>query len=227
MLDDAALRSLAASLRGNLVRPGDDTYDEARAVWNAAIDRRPAVVVRCADAADVQRAIEFARTHGLAIAVRGGGQGFAGRATCDGGLVVDCSPMKEVVVDAERRTVRVGAGCTLAELDEATQRFGLATPMGTAPPTGIAGLTLGGALGWIMGKHGLACDNLMAADVVTADGRRLRASADEHPDLLWGLRGGGGNFGVVTTFEFRLHPVTTVYGGAVTYPSSEARTVLR
>jgi len=227
MLDDAALRSLAASLRGRLVRLGDDTYDEARAVWNAAIDRRPAVVVRCADAADVQQAIEFARTHGLAIAVRGGGHGFAGRATCDGGLVVDCSPMKEVVVDAERRTVRVGAGCTLAELDEATQRFGLATPMGTAPPTGIAGLTLGGGLGWIMGKHGLACDNLMAADVVTADGRRLRASADEHPDLLWGLRGGGGNFGVVTTFEFQLHPVTTVYGGAVTYPSSEARTVLR
>src|SRR5262245_44662976 len=189
MLDDVAFRSLAASLRGKLVRPGDDTYDEARAVWNAAIDRRPAVMVRCADAADVQRAIGFARTHDLSIAVRGGGHGFAGKATCDGGLVIDCSQMKEVVVDAVRRTVRVGAGCTLAELDEATQRFGLATPMGTAPPTGVAGLTLGGGLGWLMGKYGLACDNLIAADVVSADGRQLRASGDEHADLLWGLRG--------------------------------------
>jgi len=220
-------RQLASSLQGRLVLPGDDAYDEARAVWNAAIDRRPAAIARCASAGDVALVIEFARTHDLPIAVRGGGHSFAGNGTCDGGLVIDCSPMRDVVVEPNRGVVRVAGGCTLADLDEATHPFGLASPTGTAPPTGVAGLTLGGGLGWIMGRYGLACDNLVAAEVVTADGRRLRATVDEHADLLWGLRGGGGNFGVVTEFELRVHPVTTVYGGAVGYPISEARQVLR
>src|SRR5215468_11120584 len=227
MPDGAVLRRFASSLRGSVVLPDDAGYDDARAVWNASIDRRPAAVARCADVSDVQRSVDFARTHDLRIAVRGGGHGFSGHATCDGGLVIDCSPMREVVVDPERRLVRVAAGCTLADLDQATQAHGLATPMGTAPPTGVAGLTLGGGLGWLMGKYGLACDNLVAAEVITADGRRLRASAEEHPDLLWGLRGGGGNFGVVTGFELRLHPLTTVYGGFVSYPFAEAAQVLR
>jgi FAD/FMN-containing dehydrogenase len=227
MPDDGALHRFATSLRGRLIRPDDDGYDDARAVWNAAIDRRPAAIARCADTDDVRRAIEFARTHDLPLAVRGGGHGFAGKAVCEGGVVIDLSPMKDVAVDERRRVARVAGGCTLADLDGAAQRVGLATTMGTVSATGVAGLTLGGGLGWIMGKHGLACDNLVAAEVVTADGRRLRTSGDEHPDLIWGLRGGGGNFGVVTAFEFRLHPLTTVYGGAVTYPDSEARQVLR
>ncbi len=227
MLDDATVRRFAASLGGHVVLPEDAGYDDARAVWNAGIDRRPAAVVRCADPGDVQRAIEFARSHDLSIAVRGGGHGFSGHATCDGGLVIDCSPMRDVVVDPVRRVVQVGAGCTLGDLDQATHLHGLATPMGTAPPTGVAGLTLGGGLGWLMGKYGLACDNLLGADVVTADGRLLRASGEEHPDLLWGLRGGGGNFGVVTGFEFRLHPIATVHGGFVSYPFPEAAQVLR
>src|SRR5262245_24345551 len=183
MLDPATLRRFTDSVQGRVVLPGDDAYDDARAVWNAAIDRRPAAVVRCGDATDIQRAIAFARSHDPPGAGRGGGHGFSGHATCDGGLVIDCSPMREVVVDPERRLVRAAAGCTLADLDQATQAHGLATPMGTAPPTGVAGLTLGGGLGWLMGKYGLACDNLVAADVVTADGRLLRAAADDHPEI--------------------------------------------
>jgi FAD/FMN-containing dehydrogenase len=222
-----AFSRLRSDLRGTLVLPMDDGYEDARAVWNAAIDRRPAAVLRAADASDVVRAIAFARAEGLPLAVRGGGHSFAGKATCDGGLVVDCSPMRRVEVDPVRRTARADAGCTLGDFDPATQALGLATTMGTVSPTGIAGLTLGGGLGWLMGRFGLACDNLIGADVVTADGRTVRASADENPDLLWGLRGGGGNFGVVTAFEYRLHPVTTVYGGAVTYPPAQARDVFR
>src|SRR5215468_1982716 len=227
MPDGAVLRRFASSLRGSVVLPDDAGYDDARAVWNASIDRRPAAVARCADVTDVQRAVDFARTHDLRIAVRGGGHGFAGHATCDGGLVIDCSPMRDVTVDVPGRIARVAAGCTLGDLDQATQAFGLASPTGTAPPTGVAGLTLGGGLGWLMGKHGLACDNLLAAEIVTADGQRLRASADEHPDLLWGLRGGGGNFGVVTDFELRLHPIETVYGGYGSYPFAQAAQVVR
>jgi len=226
-MTDPALGRLRSSLRGTLLLPEDDGYDDARAVWNAAIDRRPAAVARCADPTDVVRALEVARTCGLAVAVRGGGHSFAGKSTCDGGLVIDCSPMKAVEVDPARRVARAGAGCTLADLDGTTQALGLATTLGTAPPTGIAGLTLGGGLGWLMGRFGLACDNLLAADVVTADGRLVRASAEERPDLLWGLRGGGGNFGIVTALEYRLHPLTTVLGGAVTYPTTSAREVFR
>ena len=226
-MTDLAFSRLRSQLRGSLVLPAEEGYDDARAVWNAAIDRRPAAVVRCADATDVVRALEFARARSLPIAVRGGGHSFAGKATCDGGLVIDCSPMRQVDVDPARAVVRAGAGCTLGDLDAATQARGLATTMGTASPTGIAGLTLGGGLGWLMGRYGLACDNLIAAELVTADGREVRTSSLEDPELLWGLRGGGGNFGVVTAFEYRLHPVTTVLGGAVTYPPEQARDVFR
>jgi FAD/FMN-containing dehydrogenase len=222
-----AFSRLRSELHGTLVLPGDEDYESARAVWNAAIDRRPAAVVRCTDTTDVIRAIRVARAERLSVAVRGGGHGFAGKATCDDGLVIDCSPMRRVEVNPARRLARAGAGCTLADFDAATQAHGLATTMGTVAPTGIAGLTLGGGLGWLMGRFGLACDNLIAADVVTAEGQALRASATENPDLLWGLRGGGGNFGVVTSFEYALHPVTTVYGGAVTYPPAQARDVFR
>jgi FAD/FMN-containing dehydrogenase len=226
MMDPAYAR-LRSSLRGSLVLPDDEGYDDTRAVWNAAIDRRPAAIVRCANASDVQRALEVARARGLSIAVRGGGHSFAGKAVCDDGLVIDGTPMKEVNIDRERRVARAGAGCTLGDFDAATQAVGLATTMGTAPPTGISGLTLGGGIGWLMGSLGLACDNLLAADLVTADGVVVRASAEENPDLLWGLRGGGGNFGIVTTLEYRLHPVTTVLGGAITYPVDQAADVLR
>jgi FAD/FMN-containing dehydrogenase len=159
--------------------------------------------------------------------VRGGGHSFAGKATCDGGLVIDLSPMKRVEIDVANRMARAGGGCTLADFDAATTALGLATTMGTAPPTGIAGLTLGGGIGWLMSRYGLACDNLIGAEVLTADGRRVHVGGGEHDELLWGLRGGGGNFGVVTTFEYRLHPVTTVLAGAITYPITAARDVLR
>ena len=223
---DAALSRLSSELRGTLVLPSDEGYDEARRVWNATFDRRPAAIARPADSSDVVRAVTFARSQGLAIAVRGGGHSFAGKSTCEGGLVIDCSSMKGVEVDPVRRIARAGGGCTLADFDAATQTHGLAATMGTAPPTGIAGLTLGGGLGWLMGRFGLACDNLIGAEVVRADGSVVRTSATERPDLLWGLRGGGGNFGVVTTFEYQLHPVTTVLGGAMTYPVDRAADVL-
>jgi FAD/FMN-containing dehydrogenase len=224
---DPAVATLRGSLRGTLVLPGDEAYDAARAVWNAAIDRRPAAVARCADATDVARALDFGRTRGLPVAVRGGGHSFAGKSTCDDGIVIDCSPMKRVEIDPVRRVARAGGGCTLADFDAVTQAQGLATTLGTVSPTGIAGLTLGGGLGWLMGRYGLACDNLIGAEVVTADGRTVRTSAAERPDLLWALRGGGGNFGVVTMLEYQLHPLTTVLGGAFTYPVERARDVFR
>src|SRR5688572_32656134 len=221
-MDETALLRLRGQLRGTLILPEESGYDEARAVWNAAIDRRPAAIVRCASPTDVERAIELAHAHDLVVAVRGGGHSFAGKSTCDGGLVIDLSGMKRIDIDVAGRVAREQGGCTLADFDTATTALGLGTTMGTAPPTGIAGLTLGGGLGWLMARHGLACDNLIGADVITADGRRVHAGAGEHEDLLWGLRGGGGNFGVVTTFEYRMHPVTTVLGGAITYPLDKA-----
>ncbi|HEY7069542.1 MAG TPA: FAD-binding oxidoreductase [Acidimicrobiales bacterium] len=222
-----ALDSLAAQLRGALVRPADPAYDPTRAVFNGMIDRRPLAVVRCAGPSDVARGITFAREHDLVVSVRGGGHSVAGTAVCDGGIMLDLSGMKAVRVDPDSRTARAEPGLTLGELDHETQAWGLATPLGAVSMTGIAGLTLGGGLGWLNGAYGLTCDNLLAADVVTADGRLVRASAAENEDLFWGLRGGGGNFGVVTSFEYRLHPVAVVLAGGLSYPLAEAPEVLR
>ena len=219
---------LRAGLRGQLLRPGDHDYDRARTLWNGMFDRRPAVIVRCAGTADVIRAVNFARNNRLAVAVRGGGHSFPGHSVCDGGLVIDLSAMKAIRVDPRHRTARAEPGVRWIEFDHETQAFGLATTGGTVSDTGIAGLTLGGGLGWLSGKYGLTVDNLISADVVTADGRFLTASATENADLFWGLRGGGGNFGVVTSFEYRLHAVgPTVLGGMVAYPLRRAKEVLR
>jgi FAD/FMN-containing dehydrogenase len=226
-LGEATMQELRDALRGELVLPADADYGEARSVWNGMIDRRPALIARCTGTSDVIAAIGFARSEGLTVAVRGGGHNVAGNATCDGGLVIDLSPMKGVQVDAEARTVRAQGGLTWGELDRETQAFGLATTGGLVTSTGIAGFTLGGGIGWLMRKHGLACDNLISADLVTADGQTVRASETENPELLWGLRGGGGNFGVVTEFEFRLHRVSQVLGGLVAWPAQAAGDVLR
>ncbi len=223
-LDTHALRS---RLSGTLFEPGDPGYDAARALWNGMIDKRPALIVRCTDADDVIAALDFAHDHGLDLAVRGGGHNVAGSASCDGGLVLDLSPMSAVHVDPEARRATAGGGATLGDLDRATQPYGLAAPLGVASETGIAGLTLGGGMGWMRRKHGLSCDALRSAEVVTADGRVLRASADENADLFWALRGGGGNFGVVTSFEFELYPVgPEVFMLATFYPVAAAREVL-
>jgi hypothetical protein len=217
---------LTTDLPDDVLRPGDAEYDSARAVFNAMIDRRPLAVVRCRDAADVARGIAFAREHDLVLSVRGGGHNVAGSAVCDGGIMLDLSPMTGLHVDPERRLAQAGAGLLLGDVDRATQRHGLATPLGVMSKTGIAGLTLGGGLGWLNGRYGLACDNLVAAEVVTADGEVLRVGPDEHADLLWGLRGGGGNFGVVTSFGYRLHPVGPVLAGGLSYPWEAAGDVL-
>ena len=228
VLGEATLGEFEAGLRGELVRPGDPGYDEARAIWNGAHDPRPALIARCLDAADVAHAVGFARSEGLELAVRGGGHSIPGFSGVDGGLVINLSPMKGIDVDIAGRTVRAGGGVTWAELDSATQAHGLATTGGLVSSTGIAGFTLGGGIGWLMRKHGLACDNLRAAEVVTADGRTVTANESENPDLFWGLRGGGGNFGVVTSFEFDLHPVgPTVCAGAVFYDGERAAEILR
>lgn len=206
-LDDRAVQAFKQALHGALLQPGADGYDEARAVWNGMIDRRPALIARCADVADVIGAVNFARDNHLLVSVRGGGHNVAGLATCDGGLVIDLSPMKDIQVDPQARVARAQGGVQWGELDRATQAHGLATAGGVVSDTGIAGLTLGGGLGWLRNKYGLSCDNLVAVEVVTADGRLLRASDGENADLFWGVRGGGGNFGVMTTFEYRLHPL--------------------
>ena len=203
----AAERTFAAQFPGRITWPESDQYDVERMVWNGIIDRRPALIAHCSSTADVVAAVNFGRDQGLPIAVRGGSHNVAGHATCGGGIVIDLSPMQQVEVDPDARIARVAAGATWAGVDAATQEFGLATPGGVFSDTGVAGLTLGGGFGWLRGKHGLSCDNLVAAEVVTANGDVVRASAGEHSDLLWGLRGGGGNFGVVTSFEFALHPV--------------------
>jgi FAD/FMN-containing dehydrogenase len=227
VLDDAALADLARQFRGELIRASDPPYEAARRVWNGAIDRRPALVARCTGVADVRAAVRFARERQLVVAVRGGGHNVAGTATCDGGIVIDLSPMKGLRVDPVARTARAQPGLLWGEFDRETQVFGLATPGGIVTHTGIGGLTLGGGLGWLMRRYGLTIDNLLSADVVTADGEFLRASADEHADLFWGLRGGGGNFGVVTSFEYRLHLVgPTVLAGVMLHPADRAREVL-
>ena len=221
-----AVEDLRKSVRGAVLCPGEDGYEAARTVPNAMIDRRPAIIVRCAGAADVISCVRFAREHDLLVSVRGGGHSIAGKSVCDGGLMIDLSCMKGIRVDPQRRTASAEPGLTLGEFDHETQAFGLATALGTVSKTGIAGLTLGGGFGHLSGKYGLACDNLIAADVVTADGRLLKANASENQDLFWGLRGGGGNFGIVTSFEYRLHEITTVLGGAVLYPAAKAKEIL-
>ncbi len=202
-----SFQQLADSLYGEVILPGYTGYEEARNLWNGLIDRYPAAIARCRTRSDVVTTLGFARSRGLPIAVRGGGHSVAGHGTCEAGLVIDLAPLKHIDVDPEQCIARVGGGALLGELDAATQRHGLATPSGVFTKTGIAGLTLGGGFGWLRNKYGLSCDNLIGAEMVTADGRIVRANAEENADLLWGLRGGGGNFGVVTTFEFQLHPV--------------------
>jgi hypothetical protein len=226
-VNDADIASLRSNMRGELVVAGDARYDEARRVWNGNVDRRPGLIVRCTGAADVQQAVNFARSFSLLVSVRGGGHSAPGYGTNEGGLVIDLSPMKGIRVDPDARTVSAQGGVLWRELDHETQAYGLATTGGTVSNTGIAGLTLGGGLGWLMGKHGLTVDNLISADLVTADGEFRKASAKDNPDLFWALRGGGGNFGIVTSFEYRLHPVTQVLGGMVIYPLDQARDVLR
>jgi FAD/FMN-containing dehydrogenase len=228
VLEESVIAGLRNRMRGEVIRPGDEGYDEARKVWNGMIDKKPALIVRCASVADVVASVNFARENRVLLAVRGGGHNVAGTAVTDGGLVVDLSQMKGVREDPERRTVRAEGGVTIGELDEETQKFGLATPMGVVSETGIAGLTLGGGIGWLRRKYGLSSDNLVSVDVVTADGRSLTASETENPDLFWGIRGGGGNFGVVTSFEYRLYPVgPEVMCAFVLYPGARAKEVLR
>ncbi len=215
---------LRAQVRGAVCVPGDPGYDKSRTLWNAMIDRRPGLVICAAGAADVIRAVTLAREHGLLLAVRGGGHNIAGHAVCEGGLMLDLSAMKSVRIDPASRTARVEPGVTLGEFDREAQAFGLATPLGINSTTGVAGLTLGGGFGWLSRKHGLTVDNLLSADIVTADGTLRHASAQEHPDLFWAIRGGGGNFGVVTSFEFQLHRVgPQVLSGLVVHPMSRAR----
>jgi FAD/FMN-containing dehydrogenase len=228
VLGEATLGELEQGLRGQLIRPEDEDYDEARAIWNGAHDRRPALIVRCAGVADVMRAVDFARSENLLVAVRGGGHSLPGFSTCDGGVVVDLSAMNSVHVDPARRTAVAEGGCTWADFDHETQAFGLAVTGGLISSTGIAGFTLGGGIGWLMRKAGLACDNLIGADVVTADGRLVHTSEDENPELLWGLRGGGGNFGIATSLEFRLHPVgPMLLAGPIFFAGERAEEVLR
>jgi len=216
-----------AQVRGAVCLPGEPGYEKSRTVWNAMIDRRPGLVVCASGAADVIEAVNLAREHGLLLAVRGGGHNIAGHAVCDHGLMLDLSAMKSVRVDPASRTARVEPGVTLGEFDREAQAFGLATPLGINSTTGVAGLTLGGGFGWLSRKHGLTIDNLISADLVTADGRLLHVSAREHPELFWAIRGGGGNFGVVTSFEFRLHPVgPQVLAGLIVHPFSAARALL-
>jgi len=225
--NDADVANLRTSVRGEVVVAGDARYDEARRVWNGNVDRRPALIVRCTGVADVQQAVNFARSLGLLVSIRGGGHSAPGYGTNEGGLVIDLSPMKGIRVDPHARTVSAQGGVLWRDLDHETQAHGLATTGGTVSNTGITGLTLGGGLGWLMGQHGLTVDNLISADVVTADGAFRKASERDDPDLFWALRGGGGNFGVVTSFEYRLHPVTRVLGGMVIFPLDQARDVLR
>jgi FAD/FMN-containing dehydrogenase len=221
-----AARLELSGFQGRLIGPDDPEYDEARKVYNAMIDKRPALIAYCAGPDDIAKVVAFAREHDLLLAVRGGGHNGAGLGTCDAGVVIDLSLLKDIQVDPQARTVRVGGGCTWGEVDSATNEHGLATPSGIISTTGVGGLTLGGGLGHLTRKCGLAIDNLLEADLVLANGERVRASADEHPDLYWAIRGGGGNFGIVTSFLFRLHEVGTVVGGPTFWPAEQGAEVL-
>lgn len=224
----ASVDALDELIGGQVVRPGDETYEEHRRVWNGSIDRNPALIVRCSGVADVKAVVLFAREHDLLTAVRGGGHSFPGHSTCDGGVVIDIRPMCGVRLDPDARTVHADAGVLLGELDQETQRFGLAVPAGVVSHTGIAGLTLGGGTGWLQRKYGLSIDNLLSVDLVTAEGDQVTASNDENTDLFWGVRGGGGNFGIVTSFEFRMRPIgPQVMAGPVFWPMEDAPDVLR
>lgn len=227
LLDPSSMNTFRTSLEGELLTSDSPDYDEVRKVWNGMIDRRPILIVRCANAKDVIKAMNFARQHNLTVSVRGGGHNVAGNAVCEGGLMIDLSLMKEVHVDTENRTVIAEPGLTWSEVDKETQSFGLATTGGSVSHTGISGLTLGGGLGWLMVKCGLTCDNLVSADVVTADGSLLKASKEENSDLFWAIRGGGGNFGIVTSFTYKLHEVgPDILGGMILYSIAHAKEVL-
>ncbi|HEU5377678.1 MAG TPA: FAD-binding oxidoreductase [Ktedonobacteraceae bacterium] len=226
-LEETIIQELASHLRGALIRPGDADYEQARRVYNAMIDRYPALIVRSKDVADVIASINFARDHQLTLAVRGGGHNGPGLGTCDNGLVIDLSDMRGIRVDPVARTVRVEGGCTWGDVDHATHPFGLATPSGFISTTGVGGLTLGGGIGYLARSLGLTIDNLLSVDMVLADGSFVTATADEHADLFWAIRGGGGNFGVVTSFLFQLHPISTVYGGPMLWPLDQAADVMK
>ncbi|MEQ9620073.1 MAG: FAD-binding oxidoreductase [Deltaproteobacteria bacterium] len=226
-IDAQAIDDLRAKLRGEVLLPGEGGYDEARSIWNAMIDRKPGIIVRCMGNRDVMDAVNFARENNILIAVKGAGHNIAGNAVCDGGLMIDLSAMNFVSVNPKTRRAYVGPGATLGDFDHETQAFGLATPVGINSTTGIAGLTLGGGFGWLTRKHGMTVDNLLSADVVTAEGKFLHASEEENPDLFWAIRGGGGNFGIVTMFEFELHPVgPEVLTGLIVFPFNEAKSVI-
>jgi len=219
--------AFSAQLEGQLLSPDDAGYDEARMIWNAMIDRRPALIARCTSSADVAAAVRFASQHDLLVSVRGGGHNVAGNAVCDDGLMIDLTLMNAVTVDSATRRVTAQGGCTLGHIDRATQAHGLAVPAGVNSETGVGGLTLGGGVGWLVRKYGMTCDNVVSFEVVTADGAIVTASSRQNADLFWGLRGGGGNFGVVTAFEFQAHRVTNVVGGMILYPRDAARDVMR
>jgi len=227
MLNNAAIARVQTNLHGDFIQPSDPRYEQARKVFNGMIDKRPALILRCAAVADVIAAVKLARENNMLLSVRGGGHGVTGSALCDDGVVIDLSAMNRVRVDPGKRTALAEGGATWGDFDRETQAFGLATTGGIVPSTGIAGLTLGGGIGYLNRKYGLACDNLLSAGVVTADGRLLRASSVENADLFWALRGGGGNFGVVTTFEYQTHPVGPVLAGQELYPLDQAKEVLR
>src|SRR5919197_5934569 len=227
-LDETAVLELESSLRGPVVRPENPTYQEVRRVWNGSIDRRPALIVRCTGVADVIAAVRFARRTGLAVAVRSGGHSFPGLSVADDALLIDLSPMHGIRVDPEARRARAQAGVLLGELDREAQAFGLAVPAGIVTHTGLAGLTLGGGIGWLMRKYGLTIDQLLSVDMVTADSQFVKANETQNPDLFWGVRGGGGNFGIVTDFEFRLNPVGPILlAGPIFWPMEESGDVLR
>jgi hypothetical protein len=226
-VDATTLRKLRSRITGRLITPEAPEYETARLVFNRAFNRRPALIVRCASASDVGHVLEFAQSQKLPLVVRGGGHNRAGFGVCDGGVVIDLSEMSRVEVDAEKRTARAEAGSLVRDMDKATQRFGLATTLGGCPTVGVAGLTLGGGEGLLMSKYGAACDNLISARLVTVDGRQVEASQSSNPDLFWAIRGGGGNFGVATALEFRLHPVTSVLAGTLTYPPGRITELLQ